>query len=229
MNVLITGSSNGLGRCLAWKFAQPGNTVILHGRNEARLTAFCSLLNEDYGTKAEMVIGDIRSEITLSKLYSAALRNDIDVLINNAGVYQHGDPGKISPDELDAVIETNLIAPIRLALLCYPIMAAKGSGTIVNLNSLAGKTFNDKEAAYCASKWGLRGFMGSFRYEARKRGVGVLDVYPGAMQTDMMLGRPGYDDMMDPDEVADVIVGLCRANYDTLRVNEIEIGRTCRS
>lgn len=225
MNVLITGSSNGLGRCLAWQFAKPENTLILHGRNGDRLSAFCSLLNKDHGTRAEMVLGDIRSEITKTWLYSAALRNDIDVLINNAGIYQHGDPGKISPDELDAVIEINLIAPIRLALLIYPIMAARGSGRIVNLNSLAGREFNDREAAYCASKWGLRGFMGSFRHEARKHGVSVLDVYPGAMQTDMMLDRSGYDDMMDPDDVAEVIAGLCQHDADSLSVNEIEIGR----
>jgi hypothetical protein len=66
--------------------------------------------------------------------------------------------------------------------------------------------------------------MGSFRHEARQHGVGVLDVYLGAMQTEMMLGRPGYDGMMDPDDVAEVIAGLCR-DYDSLRVNEIEIGR----
>jgi len=203
----------------------PENTIVLHGRNEARLTAFCSLLNKDYGTRTEMVLGDIRSEVTLSKLYGAALRNDIDVLINNAGIYQHGDPAKISPDEIEAVIETNLIAPIRLALLIYPIMVAKGKGLIVNINSLAGREFNDREAAYCASKWGLRGFMGSFRHEARKHGVSVLDVYLGAMKTDMTIGRPGHDDMMDPDDVAKVIAGLCQRDADSLSVNEIEIGR----
>lgn len=225
MNVLITGSSNGLGRCLAWKFASDENKVILHGRNETRLTAFRDLLREDYGVKADMVIGDIREEATLCRLYEAALRHEIDVLINNAGVYQQGDPGNINPADLDMVIGTNLIAPIRLALLVYPIMVAKGKGLIVNINSLAGKSFNDREAAYCASKHGLRGFMGSFRHEAKKHGVGVLDVYLGAMQTDMMLGRSGYDSMMDPDDVAEVIAGLCRDGYDSLRVNEIEIGR----
>lgn len=225
MNVLITGSSKGLGRSLAWEFAsEHEDKVILHGRNEKRLNAFHQFLVEDYGAQADMVIGDLRDEATLSRLYGAALKNEIDVLINNAGVYQQGEPGNINPADLDLVIGTNLIAPIRLALLVYPIMVAKGKGLIVNINSLAGKSFNDREAAYCASKHGLRGFMGSFRHEARKHGVGVLDVYLGAMQTDMTLGRPGHNDMMDPDDVAEVIAGLCKG-YDSLRVNEIEIGR----
>jgi len=173
-----------------------------------------------------MVIGDIREEATLLALYTAALRNKIDVLINNAGAYRFGDPAKTTPADIDTVIGTNMIAPIRLALLIYPIMQAKGKGLIVNINSLAGKTFNDKEAVYCASKHGLRGFMGSFRHEAKKHGVGVLDVYLGAMQTEMMLGRPGYDSMMDPDDVARTIAELIQDNYDSgLRVNEIEIGR----
>ncbi|MCJ7587524.1 MAG: SDR family oxidoreductase [Candidatus Aminicenantes bacterium] len=225
MNVLITGSSNGLGRCLARKFARDYGKIILHGRKEAQLTQFRDLLNEDYGTQADMVIGDIREEETLLALYTAAVRNKIDVLINNAGVYVYGDPTKTTLADMDSVITTNMIAPMRLTLLVYPIMVAKGKGLIVNINSLAGKTLNDKEAVYCASKHGLRGFMGSFRHEARKHGVDVLDVYLGAMQTEMMLGRPGYDGMMDPDEVADVIAGLCRDSYDSLRVNEIEIGR----
>jgi short-subunit dehydrogenase len=214
-----------LGRCLAWTFAREEGTVILHGRKEKLLTQLCDALNEDYGAKAEMVLGDLNNDLTLLALYTAALRNEIDVLINNAGAYRFGDPAKTSPADIDAVIGTNMIAPIRLALLVYPIMVAKGKGLIVNINSLAGKSFNDKEAVYCASKHGLRGFMGSFRHEATKHGVGVLDVYLGAMQTEMMLGRPGYDSMMDPDDVAEVIADLCRGGYDSLQVNEIEIGR----
>jgi short-subunit dehydrogenase len=215
LKVLITGSSNGLGRSLAWKFAQPGNTIILHGRNESRLEVFEKVLREDRGVIAETVLGDIREADTIQRLWDAARNHRIDILINNAGIYD----GSVVD-----IIAVNMGAPIFLTQGIYPMMQKRRSGLIVNINSLAGKTFNDKEAAYCASKWGLRGYMGSLRYAARQYGVGVLDIYPGAMQTDMMMDRPGYDDMMDPDEVADVIYNACR-DYPTLRVNEIEIGR----
>lgn len=215
MKVLITGSSNGLGRSLAWKFAQPGNTIILHGRNESRLEVFEKVLREDRGVIAETVLGDIREADTIQRLWEAGEKHRIDILINNAGIYD---------GPLVDIIAINLLAPLVLTQGIYPMMKRRKSGLIVNINSLAGKTFNDKEAAYCASKWGLRGYMGSLRYAARQHGIGVLDIYPGAMQTDMTLDRPGYDDMMDPDEVADVIYHACR-DYPTLRVNEIEIGR----
>lgn len=200
---------------MAWKFAQPGNAVILHGRNESRLEVFEKILREDRGCTVEVVRGDFRESDTIHRLWDAGERYRIDVLINNAGVYDG-----LAVD----VTLVNLDVPILLTQSLYPMMKARGSGLIVNINSLAGKTFNASEAVYCASKWGLRGYMGSFRYEARQHGVGVLDIYPGAMQTDMKPGLPGYDDMMDPDDVADVIYNACR-DYPTLRVNEIEIGR----
>jgi 3-oxoacyl-[acyl-carrier protein] reductase len=215
LKVLITGSSNGLGRSLAWKFAQPGNTVILHGRNESRLEVFERILREDRGAVVETVIGDICEADTIQRLWEAGKRHQVDILINNAGMHD----GSIT-----AILAVNLGAPILLTQGLYPTMKKRGSGLIVNINSLAGKTFNAEEAVYCASKWGLRGYMGSIRYEARQHGVGVLDIYPGAMQTDMKFGHPDYDSMMDPDEVAEVIYNACR-DYPTLRVNEIEIGR----
>jgi uncharacterized protein len=215
LNVLITGSSNGLGRSLAWKFAQPGNTVVLHGRNESRLEVFEKILREDRGAVVETVIGDICEADTIQRLWDAGRRHRVDILINNAGVYQGVIP---------YMMIVNLMAPILLTQGLYPMMKKRKSGLIVNINSLAGKTFNASEAVYCASKWGLRGYSGSIRYEARQHGIGILDIYPGAMQTDMKFGHPDYADMMDPDEVAEVIYNACR-DSPTLSVNEIEIGR----
>lgn len=226
MSVLITGSSAGLGRSLAWAFHNRGNQVILHGRNEQRL-------NELYGEIGlDIVIGDLTDARTIGRLYEVALRHEIDVLVNNAGQYLNGCPAETTPAELEAIIQTNLIAAIRLTLQIYPIFKAKGKGLIVNINSLAGKTFNDREAAYCASKWGLRGFMGSFRHAARQEGIGILDIYLGAMRTGMKNpdGRglsysdPREDGFLDPDDVAEAIVNLC-VGYPGLRINEVEIGR----
>jgi short-subunit dehydrogenase len=221
MNLLITGSSSGLGHSLAMTFAKTGHRVILHGRDEQRIAEMRLAIGR-LGGECEAVLGDLRDEKTLADLFAAALHWEIDILINNAGVYYDQPISETTPHILEATIRTNLIIPIRLALLVYPIFCAKGSGLIVNINSLAGKGFNSAEAVYCASKWGLRGFMGSFRYEARKHGVGVLDVYLGAMRTMMTEGRDGTK--IDTDEAAVVIYKACTA-YSSLHVNEIEIGR----
>jgi short-subunit dehydrogenase len=221
MNVLITGSSRGLGRSLAMTFAKTGHGVIIHGRDEQRI-AETRLEIGRLGGECEAVVGDLRDEKTLAELFATALEHEIDILINNAGVYFDQPISETTPHILETMIKINLIIPIRLSLLVYPIFCAKGSGLIVNINSLAGKGFNSAEPLYCASKWGLRGFMGSFRHEARKHGVGVLDIYPGVMRTRMSEGRDGPK--IDTDEAAIVIYKACTA-YPSLHINEIEIGR----
>jgi len=220
MNVLVTGSSKGLGRELALTFARKGHGVILHGRDEARLAQVRQEI-EALPSPVAVVRGDITDERTLRHLLDAARTWKIDVLINNAGAYLSAPIEETSLLDAERILKTNLCTPVWLTLAIYPLFRERGHGLIVNINSLAGKGFNDQEAAYCASKWGLRGFMGSFKFEARKHGISVLDVYLGKMRTDMAANRPG---LIEPCEAARVIYELWR-DYPTLRVNEIEIGR----
>jgi len=216
MNILITGASRGLGRSLALEFAYAGHALILNGRDKARLEEVRLEVLKD-SPNCHVVVDDIRDDSTMEALgfVMRLMGNGLDILVNNAGVYE-GDPQDI--------IDTNLTAPILLTLAIYPRMAERGSGLIVNINSLAGKTFNDQEAVYCASKWGLRGFMGSFKYEARKHGVNVLDVYLGAMRTEATKGRVGWDSFISPVDAARQIVQLC-GNGKSLAISEIEIVR----
>jgi short-subunit dehydrogenase len=215
MNILITGASRGLGRALALAFAEAGHALILTGRDRERLQDVAlEITNVDY----DLVYGDIRDDATMEALEALAREKGLDILVNNAGVYL-GAPVDI--------VETNLLAPIILTLAVYPGMVERGHGLIVNINSLAGKIFNDQEAVYCASKWGLRGFMGSFKYEARKHGVNVLDVYLGAMKSGASLSRAGCASFIDPDDAAYQIVKLCE-NTNSSFVSEIEIVRAGR-
>lgn len=221
MNVLVTGSTKGLGRELALVFAHKSHGVIIHGRDASRLD-FLQAELEEIPTDVRAVCGDLRDEQTISSLIRTALDMEISLLVNNAGEYLSCPSDEIIDDDLERVLATNLTAPIRLTLALYPIFKARRRGLIININSLAGKGFNDRESIYCASKWGLRGFMGSFKFEARKAGVGVLDVYLGKMKTDMSGNQPGA---IDPAEAAQLIYGLW-LEYPTLRVTEVEIGRS---
>lgn len=220
-DILITGSSAGLGRELALTFARKSHGVVIHGRNEARLNA---LQKEIEGLPADVraVRGNLSDPLTITALVRAAQDMEVGVLINNAGEYLSCPSDDIVDDDLERVLDTNLLAPIRLTLAIYPLFKVRRRGLIININSLAGKGYNDREAVYCASKWGLRGFMGSFKFEARKAGVGVLDVYLGKMKTDMSGNQPGA---IDPAEAAQLIYGLW-LDYPTLRVTEVEIGRS---
>lgn len=216
MNVLVTGSTRGLGRALVCAFVKAGHSVVLHGRSEAALSYVASEIN-DINSRAVIgrVVGDVCDPETWKLIAAASVEFNIDCLVNNAGAYE-------GPAE--RIVQTNLIAPIQLICAVYPHFKQRGRGMIVNINSLAAKGYNDAEAVYTASKWGLRGFSGSFKYGARRDNVSVLDVYLGAMRTDMTEERPGREKMIEPDEAAAWIVGEC-ARGRSLYVNEIELGR----
>lgn len=226
--VLITGSSKGLGRSLAIRFAREDYNILLHGQDEKRLLKvqediIASSLPEFKGY-CHVVIGDITAAKTIDSLYEAAARWDVDVLINNAGIYASNLFINMTSTEIKNVMDTNLVAPIKLTKIIYPIFVEKKSGLIINISSVAGKNPNEMEAIYCASKYGLRGFMDSFQIEANKNGVKIINVYLGAMQTAMTRDRIDYRRFIKPEEVADLILKISK-DYKSLRITEIDLRR----
>lgn len=220
MNVLITGSSRGLGRALALEFAAAGYGVVIHGRDNEALanTAQAVALR---GTLLEVVEGDVL--FSRERIISAAKRIQVDVFVNNAAIYARGSFLEMETAEILDIIATDLTAPILLTHEIGEIMATRGSGIIVNINSTAGRIPNDMEVVYCAVKHGLAGFARSFHCEATRAGVRILDIYIGAMDTAMSEGRD-RPKLIRTDEVATVIVSAC-ANYESLQVRELVIGR----
>jgi len=106
-----------------------------------------------------------------------------------------------------------------------PIMASNGSGLIININSLAGKSGSNGESAYCASKHALRGFSSSIQFDATKYGIRVIDVYLGAVQTDMTKGRKDQEKFILPEDVAKSIFNVSK-NYKSMRVTELNLNRS---
>ena len=221
--ILITGSSRGLGKSLALAFASKGYNIILHGRNEEKLSA----VKEDVlrsKVNCPIVVGDIVDEKTITNLTACAKKNGIDILINNAGVYIRKPVEEMTPSEFKKIIEVNLIAPVLLTKNIFELFKRRKSGLIININSIAGKDFSHYESAYCASKHGLRGFMGTFKFEALKYNVAVIDIYLEAMNTDMTTGRKDTNKFIKTEEVAEFLCLLFQ-NYPSMRISEIEIFR----
>jgi len=221
--VMITGSSKGLGKSLAIAFAHGGYDMIIHGRDEERLKKVKTAITK-IGNNCRCVLGDITSGKTVAMLYAVALENRLDILINNAAVYDAAPFGLMSAERTRSLIDTNLIAPIILSNRLLHIFIQNKKGLIININSIAGKQPDEKEAVYCATKCGLRSFSKSIRYKAMRHNVGVIDIFLGAMKTDMVKDRPDYDKFIDPDEAAYFIFNLVQ-NYRSLRLKEVEIGR----
>ena len=221
--VLITGSSKGLGRSLALVFARNKYNIILHGRDAPDLRKVRQSVL-DHGVRCDVVRGDITSAKTIDRLSEVTRRTNIDVLINNAGIYLYRPFKNTGAEDFRKVIEVNLIAPVILTKMVFPVFQRKKSGLIISINSIAGKNPTDGESAYCASKHGLRGFTRSIQFEANKDHVRVIEVYLGTMNTAMVKGRRDPEKCIQTTEAADFIFGLCK-EYPSMRINEIDLGR----
>lgn len=203
--VLITGAGRGLGKCLTEVFKAGGYNVL------------------SYRGKID---GDLRNSNTIAEIKDSAEIWDIDILINNAGVYINESFSNMTTDGFEEVIDTNLLAPINLTKAVWPVFQRKKSGTVVFINSVAGRQGSSNETAYCASKFGLKGFADSLRYDGVRDGVRIISVFLGAMETDMIKDRKGNPKHnIDPYNAAQIILNLCK-DYTRAEVTEITIDKT---
>ncbi|VVB82615.1 L-rhamnose 1-dehydrogenase (NADP(+)) [uncultured archaeon] len=220
--VLITGSNKGLGKFLALKFSDEGFNVIINGRDKESLDLVKKQIEKR--TDCYSILGDLTSSKTIEDLSALAKSKNIDVLVNNAGIYLNKSIENMTIQEYQNIMDVNFFAPVKLIKSILPIFKEKGSGLIVNINSIAGKQSSRNESAYCATKHALRGFTNSIKPEVIKY-ARIIDVYSGAMATSMTKGiRQDYDLLIDPAEAAEIIVKNC-VPYKTLCPKEIDLGR----
>jgi len=223
--VLITGSSNGLGESLALIFSQNNYNIILHGRNEQKLEEIRKKIIKN-NVECYVVKGDINSNDTLKELSTLAKEKNISILINNAGINLDGVFENASQLDIEAVLTTNLISLIKLTNYIYKFFIEKKSGMIININSMDGFKVKPLKAVYCASKFGLKGFSDSLRFEAKKNNIRVMEVYLGGMKTNMAAAE-GKDlsKSMETSEVAQLILNSCKG-YPSASIDELLINRT---
>ena len=210
---LITGCRRGLGKELCNIFSFNEYNLILNAKH-----------NNDVYNNCNYVIGDINHDNTINKLYDACKFTGIDVLINNVGIYDDTLFLENSINNFTNVINTNFISIVKLTHKILPLMIEKKEGIIININSIAGKNGSNRETAYSASKHALKGFSDSLQFEITKLGIKILNVYLGAMQTDMTINRKEYKKLIDPADAAKTIFNMVN-QPDSLRITEIEINR----
>ncbi len=193
--VLITGSSRGLGRELALVFAENGYGIVLHGRNISALNNVKEKISK-IGAESVIVVGDIREDNVIEELVNVAEKKNISVLVNNAGSQISAfklPVNMFDSHQIDELVNVHLTAPIKLTKGIYSLFKEKGSGTIININSLAGLESQDGRSIYCASKWGLRGFTNTLRLEAEKNNIFVMGIYPSRIKTRPELSAYGWE------------------------------------
>ena len=182
LNVLITGSNSGFGLLTAATFARAGHTVHASLRNRAKSADLDALAAE--GLPVKLVTLDVTDEASAkAAVAEASAAAPIDVLVNNAGFEVAGAVEHLSDASLRRQFDTNVFGLARMVRLVAPAMRQRGSGTIINVSSVAGSISAPFTGAYSASKHAVEALSESAWFELRPFGVRVVLIEPGAFQT----------------------------------------------
>jgi short-subunit dehydrogenase len=190
---LVTGASSGIGLALARKWIQRGGRVALVARSADRLDALVRELGPDRAASFPL---DVRDRPALLSLPQKVVDRfgRLDVVVHNAGMNHRGALLERSIDELASVLEANLVAPVLLTRAALPFL--KEGAAVVNIASLAGKVPVPHEAAYSASKAGLRAFGRALEAELRGARITVSTVCPGPVDTGFLADTEHVPDLV---------------------------------
>ncbi|GFD93232.1 SDR family oxidoreductase [Tenacibaculum mesophilum] len=179
--VVITGASSGFGLEMAKMFAEDGYPLLLLARRVEKMEAL-NLPN----TLCKKV--DVTDKTGLEKAIRAAeaVYGETDLLINNAGVMLLGSIETQNANEWQKMLDVNVMGVMYGMQTVIPSMKARKGGTIINLSSMAGYQAFENHAAYCASKFGVRGLTQTARLELSPFNVRVITIEPGAVKTELL-------------------------------------------
>jgi short-subunit dehydrogenase len=209
---LLTGATGGLGRAIATALAGRGAKLTLSGRKAEALEALAEQLP---GEGHRVLPTDLAEPGAAEKL--AAEAGGVDVLVANAGLPGTGRLPDYSVEQLTGTLRVNLEAPILLARALEPAMLERGSGHMVFVASLSGKSATPLSSIYNATKFGLRGFALGLRADLDPLGIGVSLVSPGTIREAGMYADSGAPPIPglgtgSPQQVADAVVKAIEKN-----------------
>ena len=185
--VVITGASEGVGAATARMFADAGANLMLVARTKKNLERVAEELRDK--TRVEIFAMDVAdAEACLNVFKKAEYEfGRVDILVNNAGLHERGPVEDVSPNDLGNMIDVNLRAPVMLTRIALPFLRDAGSGAVVNVGSLAGRTPVPDSAGYAASKAGLRSFTYALAEELRDTDIKIAIVSPGPIDTGFIM------------------------------------------
>jgi clavulanate-9-aldehyde reducatase len=201
---LVTGASSGIGEATAVALAREGAAVVVAARRAERLKALAERLDED-GARVLPVELDVTDEAACRDAVARTVEafGGLDVVVNNAGVMLLGPVDGADTTDWARMVSTNLLGVMHLTHAALPHLLAS-RGTVVQVSSTAGRVVRAGAAVYNATKFGLNAFSESLRLEVTQRGVRVVVVEPGVVDTELR------DHITDP-EAKDGIVRLAES------------------
>ena len=232
-NAIVTGAGRGIGHAIAVRLASEGARVACVSRSDENAKRTADELNSLRADSAKHYAIDVADHAAVQKIGAQILEDftKIDILVNNAGVTRDGLAMRMSVEDWDTVINTNLRGAFNFTQAIIRAMIKQRSGRIINITSVIGLIGNAGQTNYAASKAGLIGFTKSLARELASRNITVNAVAPGFITTDMTaglsdeikktiqsqipLGKTGA-----PEDVASTVafLGSAEANYITGQV-----------
>jgi 3-oxoacyl-[acyl-carrier protein] reductase len=233
--VIVTGAAKGIGRAVAVAFAKAGANVVVNYRSTTPDETVKAV--EAEGVKCLAVQADVSSFEESEKLVEAAKEafGSVDVVVNNAGITRDTLLMRMSEEDFDAVIDTNLKGCFNMVKHASKVMLKQKSGTIINMSSVIGLVGNAGQANYAAAKAGIIGITKSAAKELAPRGITCNAIAPGFIETDMtavlsdkvkegILANIPLKRMGSPEEIASTAVFLASSKYITGQVLAVDGG-----
>lgn len=237
---VVTGAAQGIGKAIAKGLAKEGASVVVVDLNVEKAKLVADQIAEETGRRAIAIGTDVADKQSVQSMVDQAMEDfgQIDILVNNAGIIRRGSLETMTDQDWHDVVGTNLTGVYYLCRAVVPIMRGQGSGKIVNISSVAGKTGDiTSSPGYGPSKAGIDCLTKSLARELAPYGINVNAVAPHAIETEMSaewseekrknvvsaipLGRMGK-----PEEVAEVVAFLAsdKASFITGEIIDVNGG-----
>lgn len=188
---LVTGGTGGIGTAICCRLAEMGHRVVTSYRNPEKAQAWKDLMAEK-NYEAVAIPGDISDPQSAREVVEAAERGfgPVDILVNNAGITRDSTFHKMSPEDWQSVINTNLNGVYNVTRPVIEHMRGRQWGRIIQIASINGQKGQYGQANYAAAKAGMHGFTISLALENARHGITVNTVSPGYVATDMVMSVP---------------------------------------
>src|SRR4051795_5363308 len=218
---VVTGAGRGIGHAIAVRLAREGARVASVSRTEANAQKTADEINAARPDASKAYSVDVSDHAAVQAIGARILEDfgRVDILVNNAGVTRDGLSMRMSVDDWDTVLNTNLKGAFNFVQSVQRSMIKQRSGRIINISSVIGLIGNAGQANYAASKAGLIGFTKSVARELASRGITVNAVAPGLIETDMtsvlsdeirknILSKIPLGSLGQPDDIANMVAFL---------------------
>lgn len=225
---VVTGGGRGIGRSIALLLGQAGAQVVVTARTPKEIEATAAMIRAT-GNTAHAIPADVAIEQDVDRLFQFVRRqcNQLDILINNAGLGIYGELVQCTAADFDHVLAVNLRGTFLCCRRAMEMMIARKAGYIINISSVVGFKGYPRQSAYTAAKHGVMGLTKSLAVEAQPHGIRVSAVLPGGVDTDLARkARPDLkpEELLSPDDIAQTVVYLLSLSHRAA-VDEIYIRR----